>query len=64
LSAAAHERRGIESVRVHRSAIVRLDAVDVLHKGAGGDYEVQLKNGTRLRVSRSRREELERRLGR
>jgi len=50
-------------MRVHRSAIVRLDAVDVLHKGPGGDYEVQLKNGTRLRVSRSRREELERRLG-
>lgn len=50
-------------MRVHRSAIVRLDAVDVLHKGAGGDYEVQLKNGARLRVSRSRREELERRLG-
>ena len=51
-------------MRVHRSAIVRLDAVDVLHKGAGGDYEIQLKNGTRLRVSRSRRAELERRLGR
>jgi len=51
-------------MRVHRSAIVRLDAVDVLHKGPGGDYEVQLKNGTRLRVSRARREELERRLGR
>jgi two-component system, LytTR family, response regulator len=49
-------------MRVHRSAIVRLDAVELLHKGAGGDYEVQLKNGARLRVSRSRREELERRL--
>ena len=32
-------------------------------RGAGGDYEVQLKNGKRLRVSRSRREELEKRLG-
>jgi len=51
-------------MRVHRSAIVRLDAVDILHKGPGGDYEIQLKNGTRLRVSRSRREELERRLAR
>jgi two-component system LytT family response regulator len=49
-------------MRIHRSAIVRLDAIDVLHKGSGGDYEVQLKNGARLRVSRSRREELERRL--
>jgi two-component system LytT family response regulator len=49
--------------RIHRSAIVQLDRVDTLLKGAGGDYEVQLKDGTRLRVSRSRREELERRLG-
>jgi two-component system, LytTR family, response regulator len=49
--------------RIHRSAIVRIDLVDTLYKGAGGDYEVQLKNGVRLRVSRSRREELERRLG-
>ena len=50
-------------LRIHRSVIVRLDLVDMLHKGAGGDYEVQLKSGVRLRVSRSRREELERRLG-
>lgn len=45
--------------RVHRSAIVRLDLVEALHKGAGGDYEVQLKGGALLRVSRSRREALE-----
>ncbi|MGH7617006.1 MAG: LytR/AlgR family response regulator transcription factor [Gemmatimonadaceae bacterium] len=50
-------------LRVHRSAIVRLELVDVFLRSAGGDYEVQLKNGVRLRVSRSRREELERRLG-
>lgn len=49
--------------RIHRSAIVRIDLVDTLIRGTGGDYEVQLKDGTRLRVSRSRREELERRLG-
>ncbi len=49
--------------RVHRSAIVRLDLVETLHKGAGGDYEIQLRGGTRLRVSRSRREALEHRLG-
>lgn len=49
--------------RIHRSAIVRLDLVDTLHKGAGGDYEVQLRTGARLRVSRSRREALERWLG-
>ncbi len=50
-------------MRIHRSAIVRLALVETLLKGAGGDYEVQLKNGVRLRVSRSRREALERRLG-
>ena len=50
-------------MRVHRSVIVRLDLVEMLHRGAGGDYEVQLKNGTRLRVSRSRREALEKWLG-
>jgi two-component system LytT family response regulator len=50
-------------VRIHRSAIVRLPLVETLLKGAGGDYEVQLKGGIRLPVSRSRREELERRLG-
>ena len=50
-------------MRVHRSAIVQLDRVDALLRGAGGDYEIQLKEGTRLRVSRSRREELAQRLG-
>jgi two-component system LytT family response regulator len=49
--------------RIHRSIIVRLDLIETLHRGAGGDYEVQLKGGLRLRVSRSRREELERKLG-
>jgi two-component system LytT family response regulator len=50
-------------MRVHRSAIVQLDRVDTLLRGAGGDYEIQLKDGTRLRVSRSRRDELAQRLG-
>jgi len=50
-------------VRIQRSAIVRLQLVDTLLRGGGGDYEVQLKSGLRLPVSRSRREEVERRLG-
>src|SRR5439155_2030432 len=50
-------------IRTHRSVIVRLDLIETLHKGAGGDYEVQLKSGRRLRVSRSRLEALERKLG-
>jgi two-component system LytT family response regulator len=50
-------------LRIHRSAIVRLELVDTFLRAPGGDYEVQLKSGVRLRVSRSRREDLERRLG-
>jgi two-component system LytT family response regulator len=50
-------------MRIHRSAIVRIELVDLFLRGEGGDYEVQLKNGARLRVSRSRREALEQRLG-
>lgn len=49
-------------MRIHRSVIVRLDMVESLLKGAGGDYAVQLKGGTRLSVSRSRWEEVERAL--
>jgi len=50
-------------MRVHRSIIVRLDEIDALLYNAGGDYAVRLKSGKRLSVSRSRREELEARLG-
>jgi two-component system, LytTR family, response regulator len=50
-------------IRVHRSVIVRIDLIETLHKGAGGDYQVQLRGGRRLRVSRSRIEALERKLG-
>jgi two-component system, LytTR family, response regulator len=48
--------------RIHRSAIVQLDRVDILLKAPGGDYDVQLRNGVRIKVARSRREELEKRL--
>jgi two-component system LytT family response regulator len=50
-------------LRIHRSAIVRLDLIETLHRGAGGDYAVQLKGGTKLKVSRGRVEELEKKLG-
>jgi two-component system LytT family response regulator len=50
-------------IRIHRSTIVALDRVDTLLRGAGGDYEVRMKNGARLAVSRSRRTDLEERLG-
>jgi two-component system LytT family response regulator len=51
-------------MRIHRSAIVRLDVVEVLLRRRGSAYEVQLSGGVRLRVGRSRREALERKLGR
>ena len=50
-------------IRIHRSAIIAIDQVDRLLRGAGGDYEVKMKSGGRLAVSRSRRAELEERLG-
>jgi two-component system, LytTR family, response regulator len=50
-------------LRVHRSSIVQLDRVDALLKTPGGDCDVQLRNGVKLRVARSRREDLENRLG-
>ena len=48
--------------RIHRSAIVQLDRVDTLLHAPGGDYAVRLKDGTELSVSRSRRDELEKKL--
>jgi two-component system, LytTR family, response regulator len=49
-------------VRIHRSAIVRLDAVESLRQRPGGDVAARLKDGTELPVSRRHRDELERRL--
>ena len=50
-------------MRVHRSVIVRLDLIESLERGAGGDGELRLKGGVRLHVSRTRREALEAWLG-
>lgn len=50
--------------RIHRSAMVKLDEVEALIREGGGSCLVQLRSGTKLPVGRSRREELEERLGR
>ncbi len=50
-------------VRVHRSAIVRLDEVELILRSGGGDYAVRLQDGTTLSVSRGRIDELQDRLG-
>lgn len=41
--------------RIHRSAIINLDRMRELARGRGGRHFVILKDGTRLRLSRSRR---------
>ena len=51
-------------LRIHRSTIVNLDRLKELQPIYRGDYVAILHDGTRLRVSRSRRASLEARLGR
>ena len=50
-------------VRIHRSAIVRLDLIETLIRNPGGDYGVLLKGGVKLKVSRGRFEKLEELMG-
>jgi len=45
-------------VRVHRSAIVRLDRVREMRSAAAGESVVVLRDGTRVPVSRRRREQV------
>lgn len=52
-----------EFVRIHRSAIVRLDEVESILRSGGGDYAVRLHDGTRLSLSRGRVDALKERLG-
>ena len=49
-------------VRIHRSVIVNLDRIKELHPHINGDYIVILDDGRQLRLSRTRRENLEARL--
>lgn len=50
--------------RTHRSSIVNLERIKELHPYFHGDYVILLKDGTELKLSRSRRQALEDRLGR
>jgi len=49
--------------RIHRSAIVNLNRVKSLNVDQNGEYEVLLNSGTRLRISRRYRKQLQSRLG-
>jgi two-component system, LytTR family, response regulator len=48
--------------RIHRSAIVKLEKVQRLELNEAGEYDVLLRDGTRLRLSRRYRKELQSRL--
>jgi two-component system, LytTR family, response regulator len=48
--------------RIHRSAIVNVDRVREFKLDSNGEYEVVLEGGTKLRVSRGYREQLQRKL--
>ena len=50
-------------VRIHRSAIVQIDRIRQLQSLPSGDAAVILRDGTELRVSRSRREAIRAVLG-
>ena len=50
-------------VRVHRSAIVRIDRVQTLHPYFKGSHVLTLKDGTRVTMSRGRRAAFEAALG-
>jgi two-component system, LytTR family, response regulator len=58
-----HELDQTAFCRIHRSAIVNLERVQGLKVAEHGEYEVQLCDGTGLRLSRRYRKQLESRLG-
>ena len=45
--------------RIHRSTIVNLDRIKEIEARPGGDYAVILHDGTQLKLSRSRRDQIE-----
>lgn len=52
----------IRFVRVHRSAIVNIDSILYLEPISHGEFEAVLKDGSRTRISRTYRGQLEKRL--
>jgi DNA-binding LytR/AlgR family response regulator len=49
--------------RIHKSYVVRMNAVKAIHAQEGSHYEVELRNGLRLPVGRTRYKELRDRFG-
>ncbi|MFZ5495034.1 MAG: LytR/AlgR family response regulator transcription factor [Verrucomicrobiota bacterium] len=62
--AAVETRLGAEEfLRINRSAIVRLDQIKELQPALHGDYTVVLRDGPRLRLSRTLRSRFDRLIG-
>jgi two-component system LytT family response regulator len=53
----------VRFVRIHRSAIVNIESILHLEPISHGEFEVILKDGSRSRISRTYRTQLEKRLG-
>lgn len=63
LSDLEKELGGLGFCRVHRSAMVNLDRLRGLSTDEEGEYQVELTCGTRLRLSRSHRKQVQDKLG-
>jgi len=63
LSAVANRLDPFQFVRVHRSSVVNLKSIALIEPRSHGDYEIVLKDGTHLLLSRTFRAEVEARLG-
>lgn len=63
LSELAERLDPVRFVRVHRSAIVNIESILRLEPISHGEFEVILKDGSRSRISRTYRSQLEKRLG-
>ena len=64
ISGIEHRLDPAQFVRIHRSTIVRMDRIAELHPDLHGDFQVRLKDGTQLALSRTFRPAIEERFGR
>jgi two-component system LytT family response regulator len=53
----------VRFIRIHRSAIVNIESILQLEPISHGEFEVILKDGSRSRISRTYRRQMEKRLG-
>src|SRR5438874_6189830 len=63
LAAVANRLDPFQFVRIHRSSVVNLKSIASLERRSHGEFEVALKDGTRLMLSRGYRDHFESMLG-